>query len=374
MARSLYLSERALQRYGFSVCAVFASTLLCIVLGDHLGLSVPMIVFFPAVVAALLFGGAGPGCLATALTLLVGLGLMSHSKGRLEATEIVRLAIIVFSSLAACAMVARREHRLRMELHALSAAMACAVEGIAELSLNGLIVSVNDQFGLITGSNPITLTKRPLLELVYQPDRPVVADAMRQALRSAEKTEVTARVMWRGAAPHDVSMMFVSSASGEGRLRGLYCFMQDTTERKRQQEELRQTKERLQVAFEHSIIPMAVTETDGRFVDVNGALCRLLGYEADELRLMNVQMLTHPDDLDQQQMLTRDMREGNISHFTMHKRYIHKSGRSVWVAVSKMAVHDQNGVPSFFVSQVQDLTRERELQNELDVIRAVDNR
>src|SRR3954454_18409634 len=52
----------------------------------------------------------------------------------------------------------------------------------------------------------------------------------------------------------------------------------------------------LEAAFDHAPIGMALFNTDGEYVRVNGALCALLGRPQDELIGMRDQELTHPDD------------------------------------------------------------------------------
>src|SRR5215207_10034416 len=49
--------------------------------------------------------------------------------------------------------------------------------------------------------------------------------------------------------------------------------------------------------FDHAAIGMAVVSMDGSWLQVNDALCKLLGYSEQELRATSFQQLTHPDDL-----------------------------------------------------------------------------
>src|SRR5262244_2160174 len=56
--------------------------------------------------------------------------------------------------------------------------------------------------------------------------------------------------------------------------------------------------DRFRSAFETAAHGMAIVGLDGRFIEVNRALCDILGYSADELHALNFQTITHPDDLD----------------------------------------------------------------------------
>src|SRR5262249_35390183 len=49
--------------------------------------------------------------------------------------------------------------------------------------------------------------------------------------------------------------------------------------------------------FDNAAIGMAVVSMDGSWLQVNEALCKLLGYSEQELRASNFQVMTHPEDL-----------------------------------------------------------------------------
>ncbi len=71
----------------------------------------------------------------------------------------------------------------------------------------------------------------------------------------------------------------------------------DIDARKRAESALRVSEVRFRSAFEFAAIGMAMVAPDGRFLRVNQALCRIVGYSADELLRADFQTITHPDDL-----------------------------------------------------------------------------
>jgi len=50
-------------------------------------------------------------------------------------------------------------------------------------------------------------------------------------------------------------------------------------------------------AFAHSSVGMAVVGLDGRWIEVNPALCRILGHGRDALMTLSIEDISHPDDL-----------------------------------------------------------------------------
>jgi PAS domain S-box-containing protein len=109
-------------------------------------------------------------------------------------------------------------------------------------------------------------------------------------------------------------------------------------------------------AFEHAAIGMAIVDLDGRFLKVNRSLCQIVGYSEAELVARDFQSITHPDDLDSDLTLSRQLIAGEIDHYHMEKRYIHKDGNAVWIQLSGSIVRDDGGRPYYAIAQIQDIS------------------
>ncbi len=113
---------------------------------------------------------------------------------------------------------------------------------------------------------------------------------------------------------------------------------------------------RFRAAFADAPIGMALTTPDGRFVQVNRALCEIVGYGADDLLATTIQHLTHPDDLAIDRDQVERLLSGESGAYQIEKRYIHRSGRIVQGRLSASLVRGEAGHPLYFVSQIQDVT------------------
>jgi two-component system, cell cycle sensor histidine kinase and response regulator CckA len=117
-------------------------------------------------------------------------------------------------------------------------------------------------------------------------------------------------------------------------------------------------------AFAHAAIGMTLTSLDGRYLLVNEALCRMMGYTEAELLGTTFQAITHPDDLETDLEYVRRLVAGQITHYHMEKRYVRRDGSLLPVLLSVALVRNPDGTPAHFVSQVQDLTSQRWLEAE----------
>ena len=120
-----------------------------------------------------------------------------------------------------------------------------------------------------------------------------------------------------------------------------------------------------QNAFEFAAIGMALVSPEGKWLRVNRAICEITGYSEAELLERTFQDITHPDDLDLDLANMRKMLGGEIKTYQMEKRYFHKNGSIVWVLLSVSLVHNASGAPLFFISQIQDITRRKQSDQQL---------
>ena len=131
------------------------------------------------------------------------------------------------------------------------------------------------------------------------------------------------------------------------------------------EEELRESEARFLSAFEYAAIGMALVGTDGRWLKVNHAVCELTGYPDHELLSMTFQDITHPDDLEKDLDYVRQMLAGTMRTYQMEKRYLHKRGHLIWVLLSVSLVRDTGGHPAYFISQIQNITQRKQVEEAL---------
>jgi len=133
----------------------------------------------------------------------------------------------------------------------------------------------------------------------------------------------------------------------------------------RAEESLRESEERFTTAFELAPIGVALVSPDGHWLKVNGAVCDLVGYSEAELLARTFQDITHPEDLDADLENVRRLLAGEIRTYQMEKRYIHKRGHLVPASLSVSLVRDGQGRPRYFISQIEDITERKQVEESL---------
>ncbi len=129
--------------------------------------------------------------------------------------------------------------------------------------------------------------------------------------------------------------------------------------------ELAVSEERFRNAFDFAGTGMALVGIDGSWLRVNRAICEIVGYPEAELLRTNFQDITHPDDLATDLSHVQELIDGRRRFYQMEKRYLHREGRVVWIRLTASLVRDAAGAPLHFVSQVEDITERKRLEEDL---------
>ncbi|NOS81541.1 MAG: PAS domain S-box protein, partial [Nitrospira sp.] len=160
--------------------------------------------------------------------------------------------------------------------------------------------------------------------------------------------------------PIDISLSPIQSE--EGLL--VVAAVRDITERKQTEEALRISEERFRAAYQNAVVGMSICDMTGRLLEVNQALCEILGYSKQELLATDFQSLTHPDDLPGNLDRIRELMTGAVLHQVFEKRYLRKDGDTLWTHVGLSLIRNQDGTPLHLLAMVQNITERKRIQAE----------
>lgn len=132
---------------------------------------------------------------------------------------------------------------------------------------------------------------------------------------------------------------------------------------------LQASEQALTVAFEESVVGMAMISLDpedpGRYLRVNDALCRMTGYSREELLTRPFEEQTHPEDRGPTASAMRRAMAGRRTPFRTEKRFVRADGSTCWVRVTATPLFDADDRPLYALGQVEDLTQRAEHDIEL---------
>jgi PAS domain S-box-containing protein len=125
---------------------------------------------------------------------------------------------------------------------------------------------------------------------------------------------------------------------------------------------------RFESAFAHAPIGMALVDMEGRWLQVNDALCRITGHTRTDLKATTLRAMTHPEDVDLDADFLRELLDGRIPSYQIEKRYRHAWGHYLWSLLVVSLVRDDQGKALYVVSQVQDISERKELAQRLEYL------
>src|SRR5215468_1300458 len=128
---------------------------------------------------------------------------------------------------------------------------------------------------------------------------------------------------------------------------------------------VRDSEARFRATFDSAAVGVAHIGPDGRWLRVNRALCRILGYPADELLTKTFHDLTYPDDLATDLVQVELMREGKIDSYNLEKRDLRKDGAIIWARKTVGCVRKGDGSIDYFVSVIEDISARKQAEKEL---------
>ncbi len=240
-----------------------------------------------------------------------------------------------------------------------------ALDLIAILGGDGTVCYASPSHERVLGYRPEELVGKSAFELVHPDDLAALFEDFKLGVHSRHGL-ATREFRFRHA---DGSWHVLEGTArvlvDDPVVTGVVVNSHDITQRKRVEEALRESEERFKGAFDNASIGMALVAPDGRFLQVNHALCEIVGYTAPELLATTFQAITHPDDLEADLSHVQQMLAGNIRFYHMEKRYFHKLGHVVWILLSVSLVRDAGGEPLHFVAQIQDITERKQAEEEL---------
>ncbi|MBV9431348.1 MAG: PAS domain S-box protein [Hyphomicrobiales bacterium] len=234
-----------------------------------------------------------------------------------------------------------------------------AAVGIEQAALDGRLLAVNDQLCVMLGYSREELLSMTFVDITDPLDLP----RERRRHKRLYAGKVDSYVFEKRYVRKNGTRLWARVTSSlqrdeTGAARNRISIIQDVSELRRTQQELRESEARYRATFEQAAVGIAHVGLDGRWLAVNDKLCAITGYSREELLRRRFQDITHPDDLDRDLAEMSEVIAGQREILSRDKRYLRKDGAVVWIRLTSALVRTEDAEPAYFISAIEDITRD----------------
>jgi PAS domain S-box-containing protein/putative nucleotidyltransferase with HDIG domain len=251
-----------------------------------------------------------------------------------------------------------------------------ASEGIVLLDLKGTIEEVNPKALELSGFDRQDLVGKNFARLL--PGLGLDAAAVPRAFKEMLTREDVRKHEWTITNRQGQEMSFVAHPSlvrKGGHVVGVSVILEDVTERKRTESELRESELKYRVLVEHSLQGMVMAQgLPPRLVFANAALADILGYTVEELLALPPEetvILVHPEDREFFFTRYRDRLDGKPTIPGYEFRGIRKDGTTCWLELhaNRVNFNGKPAVQAVFVDITERKKAEEQLRESYEQVR-----
>jgi len=126
---------------------------------------------------------------------------------------------------------------------------------------------------------------------------------------------------------------------------------------------LQNSEIKFEAIFDQAAVGIAnIDSLTGNFIEINSQFCHLLGYTQEEMRMLNFQTITHPDDLKEDLLQFERVKKGEIKDYSIQKRVLKKNGFIIWINLTVSPLLKKDESLTNYIAIIEDISIKR--QNE----------
>ena len=232
-------------------------------------------------------------------------------------------------------------------------------EGIGIVDLEERFLLTNHAGDGIFGVPAGGLTSRSLYDFLTPESRLLVSEQTKDR-RAGKRSQYELEIIREGdGARRTILVSAAPYFDDSGRVSGTVGVFSDITDRILVERALQENEARLRLTFDQAPIGAAMVSLDCRYLQVNEAFCRMLGYAERELTGKSVFEVTHPDHLAITEENIRRVAEGSTRRYETEKRYVRKDGGVVWAHLTVTPLRHSANQTTYLLTMVEDITQRK---------------
>ncbi|MFN4142144.1 PAS domain S-box protein [Aestuariivirga sp.] len=216
------------------------------------------------------------------------------------------------------------------------------------------------------------ITDTVFMNGIHPDDRPAVRQALEKASDPASGGEYRAeyRVIHRHTGRRRWLMATGRVFFERGKATRLLGTVQDISDRRRYEEELRMSEERLQIGLAAAKLGHWSWDAGTDRLDFSDQACAIFGVvKSPRLTWRRLQRLLHPEDAPLAVKAVKASLESG-EDYTIEYRVLRPDGTRAWVAARGRPVYGKNGMPPGMIGVVQDITERKRSEEKIRLLMA----
>ncbi|KAB2927408.1 MAG: PAS domain S-box protein [Dechloromonas sp.] len=129
----------------------------------------------------------------------------------------------------------------------------------------------------------------------------------------------------------------------------------------------RESEQRLRAVVDHAQVGIGRVLPDGRWIDVNPALARMLGYTPEAMQGKTWVEMTHPDDLATSRAAFDAVLRGEQDTYSLEKRYIRGDGSIAETLIHARAIFGHEHRLDYMTVVITDMSERRRVEQALEL-------
>jgi len=229
--------------------------------------------------------------------------------------------------------------------------------GIIMADPQGHFLKVNDRFARMLGYSSEEFDQLTVLDITYPEDRPEASQLIQQIFEGQTNFFISEkRYLTKDGTPVWARVRDTAIRAHNGALKYWIGLIEDIAEHKKTAQTIRESEDKYRNILE--VIEEGYFEVDlkGNLTFFNHAMCKILGYRADELRARNNREYTTPETAKKLWRIFSNVYETGRSARVLNYEVITKDGTKKILYLSASLMRDAGQTPIGFRGIVQDVT------------------